>query len=119
MLAFSGSTSPSSILDVGCGFGGTSRHLARKFPGAKVEGITLSPKQVERGTQLAKEQGLGNVSFKVMDALKMDYPDDSFDLVWACESGEHMPDKKKYVEEMVRVLKPGGTLVIACWCQRE
>lgn len=54
-----------------------------------------------------------------MDALKMDFPDNSFDLVWACESGEHMPDKKKYVEEMIRVLKPGGTLVIACWCQRE
>ena len=49
----------------------------------------------------------------------MDFPDNSFDLVWACESGEHMPDKKKYVEEMTRVLKPGGTLVIACWCQRE
>ena len=43
--------------------------------------------------------------------------DNSFDLVWACESGEHMPDKRAYVEEMVRVLKPGGTLVIACWCQ--
>jgi len=43
--------------------------------------------------------------------------DNSFDLVWACESGEHMPDKKAYVDEMVRVLKPGGTLVIACWCQ--
>lgn len=45
---------------------------------------------------------------QVMDALKMDWPDDSFDLVWACESGEHMPDKKLYVEEMVRVLKPGA-----------
>ena len=40
----------------------------------------------------------------------MSWPDESFDLVWACESGEHMPDKKKYVEEMVRVLKPGMTL---------
>ena len=37
----------------------------------------------------------------------MDFPDDSFDLVWACESGEHMPDKKAYIEEMTRVLKPG------------
>ena len=54
-----------------------------------------------------------------MNALHMDYPDDTFDLVWACESGEHMPDKKQYIEEMTRVLKPGGTLVIACWCQRE
>ena len=49
----------------------------------------------------------------------MEFPDDTFDFVWACESGEHMPDKKRYVEEMVRVLKPGGTIVIACWCQRE
>jgi ubiquinone/menaquinone biosynthesis C-methylase UbiE len=43
-----------------------------------------------------------------MDALAMEFPDDSFDLVWACESGEHMPDKKAYVEEMSRVLAPGG-----------
>lgn len=55
----------------------------------------------------------------VMDALKMGFEDESFDLVWACESGEHMPDKKKYVEEMSRVLAPGGDMVIACWCQRE
>jgi MPBQ/MSBQ methyltransferase len=52
-----------------------------------------------------------------MDALKMDFPDNTFDIVWACESGEHMPDKKRYVEEMARVLKPGGRIVIATWCQ--
>jgi len=40
--------------------------------------------------------------FQVMNALAMEFEDDTFDLVWACESGEHMPDKKKYVEEMVR-----------------
>jgi len=50
---------------------------------------------------------------RVMDALAMEFPDNTFDLVWACESGEHMPDKKKYIEEMQRVLKPGGTLVVA------
>lgn len=37
----------------------------------------------------------------------MEFEDNSFDLVWACESGEHMPDKKKYVDEMTRVLAPG------------
>ena len=42
----------------------------------------------------------------------MDWPDNSFDLVWACESGEHMPDKKRYVEEMTRVLKPGAQSVL-------
>jgi ubiquinone/menaquinone biosynthesis C-methylase UbiE len=63
---------------------------------------------VERAGQLAAARGLANVDFRVMNALAMDFPDDSFDLVWACESGEHMPDKKAYVEEMVRVLKPGA-----------
>ena len=39
----------------------------------------------------------------------MTLEDNSFDLVWACESGEHMPDKQKYIQEMERVLKPGAT----------
>ena len=77
-------------------------------------GITLSKEQVRRGSQLAQERGLGNCSFQVMNALTMDFPDDSFDLVWACESGEHMPDKGKYIEEMVRVLKPGGCMLAPC-----
>lgn len=67
---------------------------------------------MRRGTELAAEQGLKKCSFQVMNALHMDYPDNSFDLVWACESGEHMPDKKAYVEEMTRVLKPG--MLIKC-----
>jgi len=121
MYKWSGASSPAKVLDVGCGIGGTSRYLANKLKssGSEVTGITLSPKQVERATALAKERGLDNVSFRVMDALAMEFEDNSFDLVWACESGEHMPDKKKYVEEMMRVLKPGGTLVVATWCQKE
>uniref|UniRef100_A0A7S2ARH3 Methyltransferase domain-containing protein n=1 Tax=Pycnococcus provasolii TaxID=41880 RepID=A0A7S2ARH3_9CHLO len=109
-----------TVLDVGCGIGGTSRYLAKKLlPNATVTGITISEKQVERATQLAKEQDVPNAKFELMDALNMEYPDNSFDMVWACESGEHMPDKTKYVNEMIRVLKPGGRLIIATWCQRD
>lgn len=132
------------ILDVGCGIGGTTRfavfsrsylssvsaayalylvvgrYLARKFGnGTQVEGITLSENQARRARELAAQQGVHNAAFRVMDALSMDYPDASFDFVWACESGEHMPDKRRYVEEMARVLKPGGRMVVATWCQRE
>lgn len=64
--------------------------------------------KVERATQLAEEQGVPNAKFQVTNALDMSFEDESFDLVWACESGEHMPDKGKYIEEMTRVLKPGG-----------
>lgn len=124
MMEFSGLQSlkspPAKVLDVGCGIGGTSRYLASKLgEQTEVTGITLSPKQVERATQLAKARGLGNAKFQVMDALAMTFPDNSFDMVWACESGEHMPDKKAYVEEMSRVLKPGGIMVVATWCQRD
>jgi MPBQ/MSBQ methyltransferase len=84
-----------------------------------VTAITLSPKQVERATELAKEQDTPNVEFMVEDALNMSFPDNSFDIVWACESGEHMPDKKKYIDQMMRVLKPGGKFVMATWCQRD
>eukprot|EP00953_Heterococcus_sp_UTEX-ZZ885_P013152 7517-Heterococcus_DN1.PRE.2 len=80
---------------------------------------THSRYTVARATQLAKDRQIPNAHFKVMDALAMEFPDNSFDLVWACESGEHMPDKKQYVEEMTRVLKPGGRIVIATWCQRD
>eukprot|EP01033_Poteriospumella_lacustris_P011533 gene11533-8216_t len=112
---------PIQVLDVGCGIGGTSRYLAKKFgsTNAKVTGITLSPVQAKRAAELAAQQNVVNAEFRVMDALNMTFPDNSFDLVWACESGEHMPDKKKYVEEMTRVLKPGGKVVIATWCQRD
>jgi MPBQ/MSBQ methyltransferase len=107
-------------LDVGCGVGGTSRYLAKNLgPKAEVTGITLSPNQVARAQELAVEQDVPNAKFTVMNALEMDFPDNSFDIVWACESGEHMPDKKKYIEEMMRVLKPGGKFVMATWCQRD
>ena len=119
--ANNGGTKPKKILDVGCGIGGATRRLASKCvgPDSQVTGITLSSKQAARATALAERQVIPNADFQVMDALAMTFEDDTFDMVWACESGEHMPDKKKYVDEMVRVLKPGGTLVIATWCQRH
>mmetsp|Transcript_27580 Transcript_27580/g.94892 ORF Transcript_27580/g.94892 Transcript_27580/m.94892 type:complete len:392 (-) Transcript_27580:141-1316(-) len=109
------------VLDVGCGIGGTTRYLANQLGAdkAQVTGITLSPAQAQRAGELAKERNVTNVEFKVMDALAMEFPAESFDVVWGCESGEHMPDKGEYVREMTRVLKPGGKLVIATWCQRD
>jgi len=119
MLKWSGATSPAKILDVGCGIGGSSRYLAKRFPDAEVLGITLSPEQVERASELAKQEGLTNVKFQVTNALDTGFDANSFDLVWGCESGEHMPDKNQYIKEMARVLKPGGNLVVATWCQRD
>jgi tocopherol O-methyltransferase len=48
----------------------------------------------------------------------MPFADQSFDLVWSLESGEHMPDKTKFLQECYRVLKPGGLFLMATWCHR-
>lgn len=110
---------PKSVVDVGCGIGGSSRYLAKKF-GASCVGITLSPVQAERANALAAAQGLADkVSFQVADALQQPFPDGQFDLVWSMESGEHMPNKPKFVGELARVAAPGGTIIIVTWCHRD
>jgi tocopherol O-methyltransferase len=118
VLAWAGVTHATRVLDVGCGLGGSSRHLARKF-GASARGVTLSPVQVERATALTSASGLSNVSFQVADALALPFPDGSFDLVWSLESGEHMPDKRRFLAEMARVCAPGGRIILVTWCKRE
>jgi cyclopropane fatty-acyl-phospholipid synthase-like methyltransferase len=86
---------PKTIVDVGCGIGGSSRYLARRY-GAQCTGITLSPVQAERGNALTAAEGLSHkVSLQVADALEQPFPDGMFDMVWSMESGEHMPDKTK------------------------
>jgi tocopherol O-methyltransferase len=106
------------ILDVGCGIGGSSLYLAQKYNATAI-GITLSPVQASRATERAKEAGLAtDVQFQVADALEMPFADDTFDFVWSMESGEHMPDKEKFLAECYRVLKPRGTFLMATWCHR-
>jgi MPBQ/MSBQ methyltransferase len=60
-----------------------------------------------------------NAQFKVDDALALSFPDASFDVVWSIEAGPHMPDKAQFARELLRVLKPGGILVVADWNQRD
>jgi tocopherol O-methyltransferase len=110
---------PSEIIDVGCGIGGSTLYLAQKF-GSNATGITLSPVQASRAKERAMEAGLEDqVRFQVANALEMPFADNSFDLVWSLESGEHMPDKQKFIQECYRVLKPGGKMILATWCHRE
>jgi tocopherol O-methyltransferase len=116
-----GSSSPGSspqVLDVGCGIGGSSLYLAGRLQ-AQVQGITLSPVQAQRAQERAQMAGLGQrARFQVANALAMPFADESFDLVWSLESGEHMPNKQQFLQECCRVLRPGGRLILATWCHR-
>ena len=104
------------LLDVGCGIGGSSRVLAKDY-GFDVTAVTISPGQVERATQLTPP-GV-SAKFRVDDAMALSFPDESFDVVWSVEAGPHMPDKAVFARELLRVLKPGGLLVVADWNQRD
>lgn len=108
--------SGTTLLDVGCGIGGSSRILAKDY-GFEVTGVTISSQQVRRAQELTPE-GV-SAQFRVDDALALSYPDASFDVVWSVEAGPHMPDKALFAKELLRVLKPGGILVVADWNQRD
>jgi MPBQ/MSBQ methyltransferase len=105
-----------TLLDVGCGIGGSSRILARDY-GFAVTGITISPQQVQRAQELTPQEL--NAQFLVDDAMALSFPDGSFDVVWSIEAGPHMPDKAIFAKELMRVLKPGGIMVLADWNQRD
>ncbi len=105
-----------TVLDVGCGIGGSSRILAKDY-GFEVTGITISPQQVQRAQELTPTEV--PAQFKVDDATALSYPDASFDVVWSIEAGPHMPDKAVFARELLRVLKPGGLLIVADWNQRD
>ena len=111
----------SRVLDVGCGIGGSARILARDY-GFEVLAISISPGQIQRAQDLTPA-ALGHCRFAVMDALALDLPDGSdsngFDAVWSVEAGPHMPDKQRYADELLRVLRPGGLLAVADWNRRD
>jgi SAM-dependent methyltransferase len=103
-------------LDVATGLGEPAFTLARAVaPRGSVLGIDLAERMVEKGNALARQRGVANLRFEVMDAEKLELPDASFDLV-ACRFGlQIVTDPDRVLDEMGRVLKPGGRLAATVW----
>lgn len=75
--------------------------------------------QADRANGISQSQGMGSkVNYQVADALHQPFRDGQFDLIWSMESGEHMPDKAQFINELTRVCKPGGKILIVTWCHR-
>lgn len=105
----------SRILDVGCGMGGSSIHLARAL-GCNVTGVTLSPFQRRWAACSALWHGVrGSTRFLCADAEQVSFPAESFDVVWSIECTEHLFDKPKFFQSAGTWLKPGGRLAICAW----
>lgn len=107
------------VLDVGCGMGGSSIDLARRFR-CQVTGLTLSPLQRFWATLSAGFQGVGErARFRCADAEKVQLPARSFDVVWNVECSEHLFDKPAFFRRLAGWLKPGGRLALCAWLQGE
>ena len=106
----------SRLLDVGCGIGGSARILARDY-GFNVLAVSISPEQIRRARQLTPDRL--TCRFAVMDALALPLEDAGFDVVWSVEAGPHIPDKQRFANELLRLLRPGGRLVVADWNRRD
>jgi SAM-dependent methyltransferase len=107
-----------SILDAGCGTGDTALFLASR--GHKVTGIDFLEEPLRRARRKATERGL-SATFLVMDALALKDLPEVFDNV--IDSGLfHVfsdEDRKRYVEGLATVLKPGGRLFLMCFSDEE
>ncbi|MEM7320734.1 MAG: class I SAM-dependent methyltransferase, partial [Pseudomonadota bacterium] len=100
------------VLDLGCGIGGTARHIAAKT-GAHVTGVDLTLHFVEVGQRLNEMVGMADkVSLRQGSVVDLPLIEDAFDLVTMFHVGMNVPDKAKIFTEANRVLSPGGVFAL-------
>jgi len=115
VIRLAGLKSGSRILDVGCGMGGSSIHLA-KARQCEVTGITLSPVQRRWASMAARWNGISSQTrFLVADAESVEFEPASFDVVWSLECTEHLFDKPAFFRRVASWLRPGGRAAICAW----
>lgn len=108
------------ILDVSCGTGLVSLPLAELvMPNGRVTGIDISEKMIDKAKMRTSEDRIENISYIRMDAETLDFPESTFDKV-VCSLGlMYFPNPDKALQEMYRVLKPGGQISALVWGDRK
>ena len=103
-----------SVLDSGCGTGIFSIIFAKNGAG-QVTGIDISPGSLGTAESLKQKFGLTNARFEQQDMLHLPYADASFDIVWAWGTVHHTTDPLGAIDGLIRVLKPGGSILLAIY----
>ena len=103
-----------TVLDIGCGGGGALLRISGLASQAELHGIDYSPQSLSvaaRTNSRLMEQG--RLSLREADVSDLPYDDGRFDLAVAINSHYFWPDLKGGLREIMRVLKPGGTVALA------
>lgn len=103
-----------TVLDAGCGTGIFSIIFANHQAG-KVIGIDISEGSLDTARGLKEKFHLDNAEFRKEDMLKLPFPDESFDIVWAWGTVHHTTHPFQAIAELIRVLKNGGSLLLAVY----
>ena len=106
----------SNIVDLGCGVSTVARYAAKKYPLAKLTGVTIVDYQIDKGNDLIAKEGLTEKVELVKDNFEdTGFANESFDRAYALESACHAAgsDKEFFIAEMARILKTGGNFCIA------
>ena len=98
------------VLDCGCGPGTISVGLAQIVAQGQVVGIDREEAELEQAHRYAQQHGAANVEFRVANVYEIPFPDASFDAVLAHAVLQHLADPMRALQEMHRVLKPGGLI---------
>ncbi len=108
------------VVDAGCGVGGTAFHLGRTR-GCRVTGVNLSRTQLEIAGSKAVNAGLGDrIEFEYANCSRsLPFADGSVDVVVNIESARHYSDRRRFLHEVYRILKPGGRLVASDWMAHD
>jgi SAM-dependent methyltransferase len=99
-----------SLLDVGCGPGTITVEFADRLEPGQVIGLDAAQEVVAKAQQLGIERGASNLEFVTGDAYALPFADDSFDIVHAHQTLQHVADPVAVLREMRRVCKPGGVV---------
>ncbi len=100
-----------SILELGCGWGSLSLHMARKFPSSRITGVSNSASQREYIQSVAAREGLTNLTIVTADMNEFD-PHDRFDRVVSVEMFEHMRNYQKLLSRIASWMNPGARLFV-------
>lgn len=109
-------------LDAGCGVGLQCIQLAEEVgPAGHVTGLDISAEMLGDGREMVKDTGLAErISFREGDVAALPFDENTFDWVWSVDCVGYGPwDTEKLLKELVRVLKPGGTVAIAAWSSEK
>ncbi|MEK6988136.1 MAG: methyltransferase domain-containing protein, partial [Candidatus Thermoplasmatota archaeon] len=108
------------VLDLATGPGEPAMSIARLVGlDGEVVGVDLSEKMVELATNLSRERRLSNVVFKVMDAEKLEFPDETFDVAVSRFGFQIFTNPEAVAKEAHRVLKPKGRIGVSVWSTAE